>query len=126
MGQTVEAIGGLIVEQSSEAAAQGIDMTKPLPAGDTLLVMIVGMAIVFLGLTILIFLIKALIKTTDGLGKKKSTPVQTAKAPVQAAAVEAKEETPGDDELVAVITAALVCAMGGESQGFVVRRIRRV
>ena len=116
------------VPQSVEAAAQGgIDFTKPLPVGDSLLVMVVGMIIVFLGLTILIFMIKALIASTDGMGKKKKAqqaqPVQTAKT---AAAVQPEQSEPeADDSLVAAITAALMCVME-ENQGFVVRRIRRV
>lgn len=112
---------------AESAEASGIDMTKKLPVGDSLLVMVVGMVIVFLGLSILILLIKCLIGITDGMGKrkKKEPAAQTAKAPVQAPAAEA-EEIAADDSLVAAITAALVCAMGGENQGFVVRRIRRV
>ena len=113
------------VPQSVEAAAQGgIDFTKPLPVGDSLLVMVVGMIIVFLGLTILIFMIKALIASTDGMGKKKKAqPVQTAKAAVTVKPEQSEPEA--DDSLVAAITAALMCVME-ENQGFVVRRIRRV
>ena len=85
------------------------------------------MIIVFLGLTILIFMIKALIASTDGMGKKKKAqqaqPVQTAKV---AATVQPEQSEPeADDSLVAAITAALMCVME-ENQGFVVRRIRRV
>ena len=42
------------------------DLTKPADIGQTLLVTLIGMATVILGLTILIFLIKGLVKVTDG------------------------------------------------------------
>ena len=103
------------------------DLTKPADIGQTLLVTLIGMATVILGLTILIFLIKALIKATDNLGsKKKKAEPQVVIPPVKAFGTPAEEpETAEDDSLVAVITAAIVCMME-ENQGFVVRRIRRV
>ena len=85
------------------------DLTKPAEFGQTLLVTLIGMAIVILGLTVLIFLIKGLVKITDGLGKKKQP----------------EDEPAEDSALVAAITAALMCVME-DNQGFVVRRIRRV
>ena len=105
------------------------DLTKPADIGQTLLVTLIGMATVILGLTILIFLIKALIKVTDNLGakkKKKMADSQVVIPPVKAFGTPAEEpEIAEDDSLVAVITAAIVWMME-ESQGFVVRRIRRV
>jgi len=101
--------------------------TQPLDLGNSLLVTFIGMVIVFFGLTVLIFLIKALIKMTENLGKKKSAPVRS--APVQAAPVpapaveEAAEEN--DDELIAVITAAIACMME-EGTTFAVRHVKRV
>ncbi len=104
-----------------------MDMTKPLPIGDSLLVMVTGMAIVFLGLTVLIFLIKGLVKLTDGMGrKKKAAAPQVVIPPMKAFDIRTDEEPANDDALVAAITAALVCVMGSEHRGFVVRRIRRV
>ncbi len=113
---------------AAEEKASGIDMTKSLPIGDSLLVMVTGMAIVFLGLTILIFLIKGLIKATDRMGKKKrKQQPQPAIPPVKAFDIRTDEpaapET--DDSLVAAITAAVMCVME-ENRGFVVRRIRRI
>ncbi len=107
---------------------QGMDLTKSLPIGDSLLVMVTGMAIVFLGLTVLIFLIKALVKATDGMGrKKKAAAPQVVIPPMKAFDIKTDDEPAAeDDALVAAITAALVCAMGGDGSGFVVRRIRRV
>ena len=67
------------------------------------------MIIVFFGLTILIFLIKALVRLTENLGRKK-TPVRTVTPPPAPApapvAVEEPEEN--EDELIAVITAAIM------------------
>ena len=100
-------------------------MTESLNLGSSLLVTLVGMAIVFLGLVILIFLIKALVKVTENK-KKQQTP---APAPVQAApSVGASEETEETDdlELVAVISAALSVVLEKQPSGFVVRHIRRI
>ncbi len=81
-------------------------MTESLNLGSSLLVTLVGMAIVFLG--------------------KQQTP---APAPVQAApSVGASEETEETDdlELVAVISAALSVVLEKQPSGFVVRHIRRI
>ena len=103
------------------------DLTKPADIGQTLLVTLIGMATVLVGLTILIFLIKGLVKITDGLGKKKK--VETPKVvipPMKAFPIQSGEdEDTMDSAVVAAITAALMCVMEG-NQGFVVRRIRRV
>ena len=98
--------------------------TESLNLGNSLLVTLIGMVIVFFGLTVLIFLIKALVKATDKMGKTQkvaapSTPV----APSQAEQIEEAEED--DDALIAVITAAIACMMD-EGTGFTVRHIRRV
>ena len=83
--------------------------TQPLNLGNSLLVTLIGMIIVFFGLTILIFLIKALVRLTENLGRKK-TPVRTVTPPPAPApapvAVEEPEEN--EDELIAVITAAII------------------
>ncbi len=106
-------------------------MLQPLDLGNSLMVMLVGITIVFIGLVVLIFLIKILVKATDGIGKKKpghavevtsiATPRQV-DAPVQAA------QEPEQDEaaLVAAITAALAVVMERDASTFVVRRVRRV
>lgn len=93
-------------------------------------VALVGMSTVFVGLIILIGLIKLMemIIMTGGKGKKKAEAPAPAAAPAPVAE-EAVEET-DDDELIAVIAAAVAAAMeqAGEENttGFVVRSIRRI
>ena len=91
-------------------------------------VALVGMSTVFVGLIILIGLIKLMeMIMTGGKGKKKAEAPAPAAAPAPVAE-EAVEET--DDELIAVIAAAVAAAMeqSGEENttGFVVRSIRRI
>lgn len=91
-------------------------------------VALVGIGTVFVGLIILIALIKLMeIVMSSATGKKKAAaPAPAAPAPV---AEETVEET-DDDELIAVIAAAVAAAMeqSGEENttGFVVRSIRRI
>ena len=91
-------------------------------------VALVGIGTVFVGLIILIALIKLMeIVMASAPGKKKAAePAPAAPAPV---AEEPVEET-DDDELIAVIAAAVAAAMeqAGEENttGFVVRSIRRI
>ena len=98
-------------------------------------VMLVGMLIVFLGLTILIFCIKALSALLDS---KKEAPKAAAPAPAPAPVVvpapiaeTAAAQTGADaNELIAVITAALMAYTSGEKgsayagKTLVVRNIR--
>ena len=94
-------------------------------------VMLVGMLIVFLGLTILIFCIKALSALLDS---KKEAPKAAAPAPVvvpEPVAETAANETGADaNELIAVITAAITAYMANEKgssyagKTLVVRNIR--
>lgn len=91
-------------------------------------VALVGIGTVFVGLIILIALIKLMeIVMASATGKKKAAALASAApAPV---AEEPVEET-DDDELIAVIAAAVAAAMeqSGEENttGFVVRSIRRI
>ena len=92
-------------------------------------VALVGISTVFVGLIILIGLIKLMeMIMTGGKGKKKAEAPAPAAAPAPVAE-EAVEET-DDDELIAVIAAAVAAAMeqAGEENttGFVVRSIRRI
>ena len=92
-------------------------------------VALVGMSTVFVGLIILIGLIKLMeMIMTGGKGKKKAEAPAPAASPAPVAE-EAVEET-DDDELIAVIAAAVAAAMeqAGEENttGFVVRSIRRI
>lgn len=93
-----------------------------------LTVTLIGIAIVFAGLVLLIGLIKVVALATGSIGakpkqeKKAAEPVPVA-APVAEAAAPAAN---ADDELIAVITAAIAAMMDGDNSGFVVRRVRRV
>ena len=94
-------------------------------------VALVGIATVFVGLIILIGLIKVLEKVVGGVSKKQTAAPAPAPAPAPVAPeVEAEPEV-DDGELIAVIAAAVAAAMeaAGESEeakGFVVRSIRRI
>ena len=104
-----------------------MDMTKPLSVDNALLVMLIGMLIVFVGLVILIFLIRLLVKLTEGR-RKAAEPVAVTTLPSVSAppAVQAAEPEEDDGALVAAITAAISCMLGEENGAFTVRRIRRV
>ena len=91
---------------------------------DTLMVAVVGMAVVFFGLVILIMLIKLMGVLTGNMGKKEAP--KAAPAPVAAPAPEGKlSPAKFDDETVAVITAA-IAAERGEGYPFQIKRIVRV
>ena len=95
---------------------------------NSLLVAVVGIAVVFFGLVILIALIKLMGALTGGMGKKeapKAAPAPVA-APVAAPAPVGKlSPAKFDDETVAVITAA-IAAVRGEGYPFRIKRIVRV
>lgn len=94
---------------------------------DTLMVAVVGMAVVFFGLVILIMLIKLMGVLTGNMGKKeapKAVPAPVAAAPV-AAPVGKLSPAKFDAETVAVITAA-IAAERGEGYPFQIKRIVRV
>ena len=96
--------------------------------GFGLTVTLIGIAIVFFGLTILIGLIKLMEMATANIGKggKKGKKQAEAPAPAPAAAPVAEEVPVTDDsELIAVISAA-VAMMMEDGSAFPVRRVRRV
>lgn len=99
--------------------------------GFGLTVTLIGIAIVFLGLTILIGLIKLMEKATANIGKggkggKKGKKQAEAPAPAPVAAPVVEEVPVADDsELIAVISAA-VAMMMEDGSAFTVRRVRRV
>ncbi len=104
-------------------------MKESLPFADSLLVMLIGMAIVFGGLAVLIGLIKLLITVTDNVGGKKKKQPAAAPQPIRIPAppalpVQAPEHQ-DDTELIAVITAAITCMLN-DGQAFIVRRVRRI
>lgn len=96
---------------------------------NSLLVAVVGMAVVFFGLVILIMLIKLMGALTGNMGKKEATkavPAPVVAAPVAAPAPVGKlSPAKFDDETVAVITAA-IAAVRGEGYPFQIKRIVRV
>lgn len=87
----------------------------------------VGMLVVFCGLIILILCIYGMTSLTGQKAKKPApkaeqpapAPVIPAPAPVQQAA----DVT--DEQLIAVITAAIAAVWQGQGSSFVVRRVRR-
>lgn len=101
-------------------------INNPVTFGESLLVAVVGILVVFAGLLILICLIKVLASATERMGKKKAAPAP-APAPAPVAPVPVVEETVAadDDALIAVITAAVACMMD-DNTGFTVRRVRRI
>ncbi len=96
-------------------------------------VAVIGLAVVFVGLILIIASIYAIswvLKKLTGLKKEKAPKAEAAPAPVQVAApVEApvveEVNVSDDNELIAVITAA-IAAMDGGSKNFVIRSVRRV
>lgn len=95
---------------------------ETLTFAETLLVAVVGMAVVFFGLVVLIMLIKLMGAMTGNMGKKEAPKA----APVAAPAPEGKlSPAKFDDETVAVITAA-IAAVRGEGYPFQIKRIVRV
>ncbi len=102
---------------------------ETLTFAETLLVALVGIAVVFFGLVILIALIKLMGVMTGNMGKKeapKAAPAPVAAAPVAAPAPVGKlSPAKFDDQTVAVITAA-IAAVRGEDYPFQIKRIVRV
>lgn len=88
------------------------------------IVTIIGMAVVFFGLFLLILCVSAMAAFFKAKDKKKiETTVKAPEAPVAAPAVE--EEIVDDTELIAVIAAA-IAAFDNSGKTLVVRRVRRV
>ena len=94
----------------------------------------IGILIVFFGLVVLIGLIKIMQMATSGMGKKAKKTVQAPAAPSAPApaqdeelmAVIAAAVAAQDQELIAVISAAVAAMMEEEGKTFVVRRVRRI
>ena len=94
-----------------------------------LTVTVIGIAVVFCGLVVLIGLIKLVAMATGSVSKPKKDKAAPAPAPapvpVPAAPVAQEQPVQADDTLIAVISAA-VAAMMEDGSAFTVRRIRRV
>ena len=87
----------------------------------------VGVGIVFVGLVILIGLVKLIGVTTGALGKAKEAPKLPQQPETLPAPTVIEEEPAAQDDtaLIAVITAA-IAAMLDDNSNFVVRKVRRV
>lgn len=87
----------------------------------------IGMLVVFVGLIILIICISLMTSLTGKNAQKPAAPKEDA-APVQAEAapapLAAAEET--DEQLIAVISAAIAAVWQGQGSSFVVRRVTRI
>ena len=92
---------------------------------NSLLVAVVGIAVVFFGLVILIALIKLMGVLTGNMGKKEAPKATPAAAPVAPAPEGKLSPAKFDDQTVAVITAA-IAAVRGEDYPFQIKRIVRV
>ena len=94
-----------------------------------LTVTVIGIAVVFCGLVVLIGLIKLVAMATGSASrprKEKVAPVPApAPAPAPAAPVAQEQPVQADDTLIAVISAAVAARME-DGSAFTVRRIRRV
>lgn len=98
--------------------------------GESLIVTLTGLAVVFFGLVVLMGLIKVLVAATKNIGKPKqpkqaAKPAEPAPAPAPVAAVAEPVAAANDDALIAVITAAVACMMD-DGAAFTVRRVRRI
>ena len=92
------------------------------------IVMVIGMLIVFTGLTILIICISIMGKIFKSINQKKKTvtPEPAPVAPVEAPAAEAAAADPmADAQLIAVIAAALA-AYDKTGKPLVIKKVRRV
>ena len=101
---------------------------ETLTFAETLLVAVVGMAVVFFGLVVLIMLIKLMGVLTGNMGKKeapKAAPAPAVVAPAAPAPEGKLSPAKFDDETVAVITAA-IAAVRGDGYPFRIKRIVRV
>ena len=84
----------------------------------------IGMVVVFVGLVILIFCIKAITKLADA-GSKKPEKKQESVAPVAAPAAPTADPEGIPADVIAAITAA-IAAVWQSPSGFVVRHVKRV
>ncbi len=93
-------------------------------------VALIGMAIVFLGLIILVFLFTLMSRIVRAIQRKPNEVKDPTPAPVSAVAVAAPAPIPAaaqdDEDIAAAIAAAIAVIAGEEGSGLVVRSIRRM
>ena len=105
---------------------------KKISVGEAAIDAVVGLAVVFIGIALLVFIMQ---KTAPGSKKQsapkaaetKKEPKKAAQVPVAAAKPAEKKNEP-DEETIAVITAAIAAVYEAEKRscGFVVKRIKRM
>ena len=99
---------------------------------DSVKVMVLGMGTVFVALIGLVFIVKALRRATDSKEQPQSAvksdqAVEPAEKIGQVEdAVQLQERNEEDDELIAIITAAVAASLHRSTHDIVVRSIRRV
>ena len=99
---------------------------------DSVKVMVLGMGTVFVALIGLVFIVKALHRVTDSkVQPKNEVKSDQAVEPAEKIgqvedAVQLQERNEEDDELIAVITAAVAASLHRSTHDIVVRSIRRV
>lgn len=93
--------------------------------GDSLLVTVFSMAVVFLGLLALSFII-SILKGINNEKKPKPSQEPVAKTTTKEPVTEKIEITENNDELVAVIAAAVAASMGVSIPELNIKSIRRV
>ena len=102
------------------------------PVAYGLIVAVIGIAVVFVGLTILVFfvwlmgqLFRAITKAKEEKAKKAAEAAAPAPAPVVEQPVVEESAVVDDSELIAVIAAA-IAAFDNSGKRLVVRKVRRV
>ena len=87
---------------------------------------VIGMLVVFFGLVILIACIYGMTSLTGRRKKEPAVKQEEAPAPAMPVEEEAEAEDEGDEQLIAVISAAIAAVWDKETGGFVVRRVKRI
>ncbi len=101
-------------------------MGDKISFGDSLVITFFSMAVVFLGLIVLAMLISVLKKIG---GKKEAAATKETVTPIKAEETvveKVKEPTVNDEELVAVIAAAVAASLGVSIPEINIRSIRRI
>lgn len=86
---------------------------------------LIGMLVVFVGLIILIACISVMGMLNKKAGGQKKADPKPDSTPAPVPVAVAAPVVENDDQLIAVITAAIAAVWQGQQSGFVVRRVRR-
>lgn len=102
-------------------------MGNIISIGDSLVITVFSMAIVFVVLIAISYLIDILRITTNGNEGKKKSNIEDTKTQKPAISKTAKvEENVNDEEIVAVISAAIAASLGVATQNLNIKSIRRI